>query len=637
MPASAFTPDVVVEIGFGYGYATPLASIVWTDVSAYVEAQMGVTITRGRTDEFSDVSPSQLTLTLDNRDARFTAKNTGGAYYPNVKLGTPIRVTATWSAVVYRRFTGYVSEWPVQWPQATSGSAHATVRAASRTARLGRDLLAYPLAEHIVPDAPDMWYPLSEGSDSRRAFNHAATAQNPLTITGSDGTVTFGQEGGAPFDGLSAVTLHPTASPGGKSLSAPILNQPATGQPRLALECWVTTTSTATTNTIVMLYSSRYLTIEVRAGVAFVGILNSAGVDVGSFTGVTVNDGEPHHIAILNFLDGAGNVARSAVVDGVLIDLGTTAVGYNTFSDFQRLNVGRDDKTNNGNPPDATIGQVAVYGGATIPAVSDFQDHYSAGFDGFEGDTSDERNDRILAWGGLSPGVDYILDAGSTVSMSGAAVEGQSVYQAILDVSKTENGIVYDGGDGVVQTQGRQHRYNATAAATLAASTQQVEADLLPKMDDQSQINRQTVALPSGYTATAEDTASIASYGVYAGSSTILSTVEDEADSAAQYRVNVYAQPLVRVPQCTVQLIAQDSTTVANILGVELGDLVTLTGLPTQAPTSSMDFFVEGYTEVIGSEGQGWVWTANLSPGDIPGDAWTLGTSDLTNTTTLGY
>lgn len=54
-------------------------------------------------------------LTLDNRDGRFNPENTAGAYSPNVRLGTPIRVTE--SAAVEPVFYGSARGWPPAYPK----------------------------------------------------------------------------------------------------------------------------------------------------------------------------------------------------------------------------------------------------------------------------------------------------------------------------------------------------------------------------------------------------------------------------------------------------------------------------------------------------------------------------------------
>src|SRR4051812_19367515 len=109
-------PNVKVEIAFDSGFSTAEGSRTWTDVSAYVEGSESLEIGYGRSDELSVPDPNHLTVTLDNRDGRFTPAKASSPYYPNVKKGKPIRVTVTYNAVAYVRFVGYIDAWPLVWP-----------------------------------------------------------------------------------------------------------------------------------------------------------------------------------------------------------------------------------------------------------------------------------------------------------------------------------------------------------------------------------------------------------------------------------------------------------------------------------------------------------------------------------------
>src|SRR5687768_13135208 len=112
---SSYMPDVQVEIAFDSGYTTPAASRTWTDVSAYVELADQIDIGFGRQDERSTADANDLSLTLDNTDGRFTAHRSASPYYPNVKIGRPIRVKVTPpGGSTVTRFVGFIDEWPVE-------------------------------------------------------------------------------------------------------------------------------------------------------------------------------------------------------------------------------------------------------------------------------------------------------------------------------------------------------------------------------------------------------------------------------------------------------------------------------------------------------------------------------------------
>lgn len=65
----------------------------WTDITSKVLIDRApLRITRGRTSEGSRVEPSKCTLTLDNRDGRFSPRNPSGPYYGSIGRNTPLRV-----------------------------------------------------------------------------------------------------------------------------------------------------------------------------------------------------------------------------------------------------------------------------------------------------------------------------------------------------------------------------------------------------------------------------------------------------------------------------------------------------------------------------------------------------------------
>lgn len=65
---------------------------VWDDITEYVYKRDQITITRGRSDEGSEVNPTTARLTLNNRDGRFSPRNPTGAYYGLIGRNTPLRI-----------------------------------------------------------------------------------------------------------------------------------------------------------------------------------------------------------------------------------------------------------------------------------------------------------------------------------------------------------------------------------------------------------------------------------------------------------------------------------------------------------------------------------------------------------------
>jgi len=68
---------------------------------------------RGAQRELQRVEAGTASLTLDNRDGRFTPFNIASPYYPNVLPMRRIRIRAVWDANTYPVYYGFVEGWPV--------------------------------------------------------------------------------------------------------------------------------------------------------------------------------------------------------------------------------------------------------------------------------------------------------------------------------------------------------------------------------------------------------------------------------------------------------------------------------------------------------------------------------------------
>jgi len=65
----------------------------WTSMTKYVYTRNPVTVSRGRQDESSSVQPQHASLTLDNRDNRFSVRNPTGPWYGLLSQNTPLRLS----------------------------------------------------------------------------------------------------------------------------------------------------------------------------------------------------------------------------------------------------------------------------------------------------------------------------------------------------------------------------------------------------------------------------------------------------------------------------------------------------------------------------------------------------------------
>jgi len=96
---------LVVRIFPGLTWDTYRTDESGTDITSFVRLEEGISLSRGATDETSFPSAGRLSLTLNNRDYRFTPDNTSSSLFPNFKNRIPIRVERTISTFAISAIT----------------------------------------------------------------------------------------------------------------------------------------------------------------------------------------------------------------------------------------------------------------------------------------------------------------------------------------------------------------------------------------------------------------------------------------------------------------------------------------------------------------------------------------------------
>lgn len=103
-------PTITVRIAFA---TAPFATTpTWTDVSS--EA-MSFSFLKGRQHHLNRIEAATCLVTMNNASGDYWPNNTGGTHYPNVKPLKRINVRATYSAVTYDIFTGFIIDYIPSW------------------------------------------------------------------------------------------------------------------------------------------------------------------------------------------------------------------------------------------------------------------------------------------------------------------------------------------------------------------------------------------------------------------------------------------------------------------------------------------------------------------------------------------
>jgi hypothetical protein len=630
-----------VEVAFA---SQPMApSPTWTDISTYASAVNPLGVQRGRPDEFSDVQPGTMGLLLNNADGRFTRDRPASPYYPNVRNGRRIRVSIIYNSTTYVRFDGHVNEWPTTWEEGT-GAAQSWVQvtATDRSKRLGQPgELRSMVEEEVLRDAVaadsthgSAYYPLSEAAEATSAGSITVQPQGSAIIrqVGSGGTLEFGSGTGPGTDQLSAPLFTPASPTGGKLLDA-TLRTGVGGASGVTLEGFFRAEGTVSSIAIVgMLQAPAGATAELRISAG--GKLSGAAwtaVDGGYYFNLEslarVDDGRTHHGALTLSISGSTVTAR-LYLDGAQVD--STTFTVTALSTYQRLTIGGDPKA--GRLFNGTLSHVAAHSAAlTATRVAA---HAQAGLTGLAGERTDQRIGRIADWIAL-PSADRAFDVGNG-TMGAQSTSGQQPIEALRQAASVESGVLFFSRSGTLTFHNRSRRYNLAPTIILDVAQGHIAPDLAFPGDDFGVVNDMTVSRPDGASARFTDQASIDEYGLYRDSAEIPTGSADELSSAASWRVNTYGQPHIRVPTVTVNLHdPRVASLIPSLLGADISTKVRLANLPSQAPASTVDVFVEGYSEQF--TGDTWTLSFNCSPGDVY-DVWALGVagrSELGVTTRL--
>lgn len=550
------------------------------DVSAYVLLVEGLSNSRGREDQFASINPGSLDLTFDNSDGRFTL---GHATY-DIAVSQKIRVKVN----TVTRFTGYVHRWPVKWVGGPGKVSHARVTATDQWARLNGWELRSLIEEEILNGDAVAYYTLGDPSGSTQAADSSGNLVTSLSMTGSGTAVVFGNATGPATDGLTAAQFA-----NGQYLSATLST--GLGGVRDIRATVLLDSYPASSSDLIRLSPTIGDSIFIR--------VNSSGAVVAGVGGTTVTSsalstGTTHDVSF-----SAGVGTSTLYVDGVSVG---TAGGVATVADMITISAGSGLS--------GVLSHLAVESRVT-PANA---------WNAVNGHTSSTAYmTRIAAVTGTTVGT---LDTGLTTPHAGS-IDGMTAAAALQRIADAEVGVVYISGTGALEFRNRNTRPLNTAAdwTINTATSELVSPETEVVTDAQDIINYATAkAEPSNLTQTYKDQDSIDAHGRYKQDYTYAVTTDAEALYRAQWIVGANADPQPRMPDLTLDLMTATSGEATSALALEIGSRIQLTGLPSQAPDTTVDLLVEGWTETISLD----EWTLALNVTDwAPNAAWVLGDS----------
>ena len=620
-------PALTVEVAFT---STPFATPTWTDVTAFV---VGGDVTRGRTSELDKIRAGQATVVLTNDDRRFDPTHTTGPYWPNVLPMRRLRIRATFDAVVYDVFHGFIDRWEQTYQH--PGVAHATVTATDAFKVLAaKDLPPSVWAAEVLADHPVLWYRLGEPAGATVAYNSGSRAASHGTVSGP---LTFGQAGLVTRDADTAmagalgavVTVEdPAAFPSGTGQPFTvefILKTPAPGFNQPLFEQGVNTFGTG-----------GYVMVDLNTAGTISLHLTLGGAVVSYTSTVTVTDDNPHHVMLVSpgtttgakiYIDG---IDRTGVASGSIT---SHVVGEGSFTIA-------GSRFNPGGGYTGVLDEVAVYGAALTLARAGA--HADARATPWDNETSGTRVGRILDsidW----PAVDRNIDAGQSTLQ--AATPTGSALAYLQKVEESEGGLLFVAKDGKVRFRGRHGGFNLPSLGTFGDGDPATELEYVDIAFDYSEsliYNEIRVSRADGVVHTAEDTASQTAYGerTYTSDGLLIASDAESLDRA-HFLLGRYKDPVFRTTRMVVQPSGDtEAILFPQVLGREIGDKLTVRRKPQNVgATIDQAVTVEGMRHTFRT--LSWSTEFMLSPTDTAGgmywQAGVAGASEAGITTRASY
>lgn len=247
------------------------------------------------------------------------------------------------------------------------------------------------------------------------------------------------------------------------------------------------------------------------------------------------------------------------------------------------------------------------------------------GDNGGVGFTEDERVrlGRIVSMANFQGDTAY--DTGKSTLQGPEWSTGASALDELQATADDASGYVFMDGDGRLTYHNRQRRQSAVVRYELSDSLGlPYEPGLTFEMDIDRIVNEVAYKRPGGIESVVKDSDSIEAYGRKSKSVELRVTTDTAVQDAAYTLLNVYAEPSVRCDSVTLNASATPALFLP-VLGVEIGDRITLSDLPTAAPDSSADYYVEAIDTAVQADGGALTWetTLSLSPA-ANSDVWLL-------------
>lgn len=587
-------------MAFGAGPdATPLPIGVeifiggsWVNITADVILMDPIEIHRGRPDEGSSVEPSSMSLTLNNAGGKYSPRNPNSPLYGLISRNTPIRTWIEHGQLLlgsnrHYRFTGEVPEWPQGWTD--KGEAYTQIRAAGVQRRLGQGApltrSAFKTSARKLTTATAYW-PMEDAEGSTSIAAEIGTSRGSVI-----GAVALSS-----YDGFVCSDPLPVFNTGRVNLTMPYTS--VTGQWLVRFLGYIPPTGTVNGSSLCRIYDSSFGYADLvysTGGVLTLYIYDTFGTLISTLgPGGFAVDGKHLQYQIQAKQNGASidfTVATLEVGQPSGGSLGVTATNRTlgrplaiTFN------------STSANLADVSMGHCVVEDQVTTLFA------LAASLDAYAGDRATDRIYRLCYEAAVPVGFGYYSESG----LMGPQARG-GLVELLGDAAEVDGGILYEPKDYLgLYFRPIESLYSQSAKATVAFGGGGLVNPFEPTEDDQRTRNQITVSRTGGDSATLSDLngpLGVSKIGLYDDSITLPVYADAQVVQQAGWRLNLGTVDESRYPVIGVDLahptLLADPALTRNLLTLDIGDRLDVTGLPAWLPPFPVRQLVMGVREVI--------------------------------------
>jgi len=589
-------------------------SAAWHDITIYVYMRDKIAHTCGTPNEATTADPSTLTLTLNNRDGRFSPRNPLSPLYGLIGRNTPIRLKVNTNI----RFSGEVSAWPQAW-DTTGTDVYVQIQAAGVLRRLSQGQLthSFGLPTYITLSHPALYVPCTTNQTIVGGSVGHWIYGSILGLDSCAANVHFGTGDLGPNlpKGMAIDTTNRVVDSNGYVLSGRITG--AVNIPTAATAVGVffvfrcDQLGPMTLYTVDNAYpyqkewdvdlradgTNNDIRMTIREGDPENGpTVTVLGTTAANLLDTVIADGLPHTLMVTLTESGA-NVNWVVYLDGVNVLSGTrnsrTVDGIEFIAlTYQPLTSSRP----------VAVGQLTAWQDANIPAAANL----SADGSLYSGETAADRLSRLCSENSIA--FTLVGTAADTTRMG--AQGGGNLVSLMQECAAADLGILYEPRDSLgLKYRTRTDLYNQSTAVFLDYSTFVFGAPPNPTDDDQGIHNDVTVTGAGGTAEAVLATGPLSilappdGINTYPTSATVNTETTGPLSDIAAWLLHLGTVDEARYPTVTLNMLTPailgDSALTTQIIAVDVTSKLRLTDLPAWLPPEDVHLIVMGYSETI--------------------------------------